>query len=286
MEQDEVRSYIDVVRDGAVTQLEIVCTSFVRPEALAENVRTNIKRDVPRFHKVSGLQVSKHDPLAIVAGGCSVQRTIDTVRGFEKKLACGSAHDWMVEQGITPTYALITDGVSNMKNCITKPQKETTFLLASQCEPALYDRLSGHKIEMWHFRGQVTADPDEEKEIFQGEPVFNWGCTVTLNSIAMALMMGYQHLHFFGFDSCYPDFKNTHAYNAHSAFIPDKHFVRVGPRGFITDMGMMAQAEQFFRLVQVHGQYFHSTIHGDGLIAEMVNQGDPALLNYISLSNA
>ena len=46
----------------------------------------------------------------------------------------------------------------------------------------------------------------------------------------------------------------------------------------------MEQANQFFKLVEVDGQFFHSTIYGDGLIAAMVRYGDQALSTFVSLA--
>ena len=59
---------------------------------------------------------------------------------------------------------------------------------------------------------------------------------------------------------------------------------KVGEREFISDLGLMEQANQFFKLVEVDGQFFHSTIYGDGLIAAMVRYGDPALSTFVSLA--
>jgi hypothetical protein len=273
--------YVDNVIDGQVTPLEIRCVSNADLDVLRRNVETNLKRPLPRFTDRQGFMMARMEPLAIVAGGPSVKALLPRISEFKNILVCGSAHDFLISHGVVPTYALVSD--ANPGGYLSNPQKETTYLLASQCKPEVFDGLASHNIEMWHLRGQVTETESEEAQFFPGERTISWGCTVTLNAVQIAMMLGFQDLHFFGLDSCYAEDATSHAY----AGPQEDQVIRVevGParRAFLTTMGWAAQAEQFFRLVEIDGQFFHSTIHGDGLIAEMVRQGEPGLSDLVSL---
>jgi len=284
---DQATGFIDTEVGGRVVPLTIETHTLIAPDQLAKNIAINLARSVPRFHLRPGFMSCNKEPIAIVAGGPSLKETIEQVRDFKNILVCGSTHDYVVRQGIVPTFAVVSDGGEEDKGNLSLPQMETTYLLASQCAPNLFEHLAGHKIEMWHYRGQATPDPVEEAKLLNGEPAITWGSTVTLSAIHIALLMGHQDLHFFGFDSCYGDYGLAHHCSDIAGGIEyQKVPITVGPKkkSFISDFGLLTQAEQFFRLLEMWGVYFNTTIHGGGLIAEMVRQGDPGLSEYVSLA--
>ena len=283
---EQSKGYVDFTADdGRVVPLKIETHTIIPPEHLAKNIAENLKRTIPRFVNRIGFCEVKSEPLAIVAAGPSLNDTVDLVRDFDRVLVCGSAHDHLVRQGVIPTYALVSDGGKDDKGNLSLPQKETTYLIASQCDPGLFNHLSGFNVEMWHYRGQACPSVEVEAELLQGETSIAWGSTVTINSIQIAMMLGYQHLHFFGFDSCYGDYGvKHHCCDIAGSMEYQKVPAVVDGKMFISDLGLMTQAEQFFHLVEAQGEFFHSTIYGDGLIAEMVKKGDPGLGKFISLA--
>ena len=129
----EPQGYVDIpTDDGRMVPLKVETQTIIAPAHLAENIKANIKRDVPRFAYRPGLGIAREGrpPLAIVAAGPTLNDTIDRVRGFEHILVCGSAHDHLVRAGIVPTYALVCDGGVEDKGNLSLPQKETTYILA------------------------------------------------------------------------------------------------------------------------------------------------------------
>ena len=284
----ESQGYLDTVLNGRVVPLTVVAEQIIRPEHLARNVAFNLERNIPRFVAASGRAILRKDEkIAIVSGGHSLNDQLDELRSFEHILVCGSAHDHLVRQGIIPTYATVCDGGAEDKGNLSLPQKETLYLIASQCDPSLFDHLADHNVEMFHYRGQVTPDMEEEARLLRGEPSIGWGSTVTLISVHVALLMGFQHQHFFGFDNCYSEYGVAqHGYEVVGGFEYEKRPVYVGEskRFFISNMGLATQVEQFFRLIEMWREWVHITLHGDGLPHEMVRQGDPDLLKFVSLA--
>lgn len=268
-----------------VVPLKIECSTIIPAEHLARNIAVNIEREIPRFVQRDGFYAVRKGPLAIVAAGPSVNTQIERIKDFDNVLVCGSAHDHLVRAGVIPTYALVSDGGKEDRGNLSLPQKETTYLIASQCDPGLFEHLADNHVEMWHYAGQATPSAEEEAILLNGERSISWGSTVTINSITIALMLGFQQLHFFGFDSCYGDYGLAHhCCDIAGSLEYQKVPAIIGDKQFVSDLGLMAQANQFFHLVEVNGQWFHSTIHGDGLIAEMVRQGDPDLSKFVSLA--
>lgn len=283
---EEPRGYIDTEVDGLVVPLKVEARQIIDPEHLSKNIAFNIKRDVLRFVNRPNLTLLKHEPMAIVAAGPTLNDTIEQLREFKNILVCGSAHDHLVRLGVIPTYALVSDGGVDDKLNLSLRNKETTYLIASQCDPSLFDHLEGYNVEMWHYKGQ-TGSPEDEKALLRGEQAIAWGSTVTINAVHVALLLGHQDLHFFGFDSCYGD----HGLKQHCCEIVggleyQKIPVKVAgtERMFISDYGLMEQANQFFKLMEFWRQFFHTTIYGDGLIAAMVRNGEPGLSDFVTLA--
>lgn len=283
---EEPQGYIDVPRDdGTLVPLKVEAHTIIAPEHLAKNVKMNLGRPLPRFVHRAGFGVPKNEPLAVVAAGPSLNDTYQKILDFKHVLVCGSAHDHLIRLGIVPNYALVCDGGKEDKGNYSLPQKETTYLIASQCDPSLFEHLKDHKVEMWHYRGQCAPTPEEEREVLNGEPSLSWGSSVTIVAIQICMFLGHQDLHFFGFDSCYGDHGMSHHCTKISGSMEyQKMPATVGGKTFISDLALMEQANQFFRIQEAQHQFLHSTIYGGGLIAEMVRQGDPALQKYVSLA--
>jgi hypothetical protein len=278
--------FIDVaINDGRSVPLNIETSTLIKFSKLAENIKANLERGIPRFHQRPNFGACRYEPLAIVGAGPSLKQTIEKVKGFKNVLVCGSGHDFAVRNGIVPNYAVVCDGGVDDKKNLSLKQRETIYLIASQCDPGMFDHLEGYPVEMWHYRGQAVERLEDEPQLLNGEPSMGWGCAVTLVAIDLALGLGFQHLHFFGLDSSYGAEGEHHCAKIHGSLDYDKNIAKIGEKEFVTDKGLMVQAEQFFKLVMANN-CFHSTIYGDGLIAAMAQaciDSDPAWANCMSV---
>ena len=288
---DTSQGFIDVCdAEGRIVPLVVQGHTIVPRERLAANVLLNMERGTPRFLANSGRGIRQDEPIAIISGGPSLAQNLDRVRGFRHIIACGSVHDYLRRQGIVPTYAAVSDAGKDDRHNLALAHPDTTFLLASQCDPGLYEHLKGHKVEMWHYAGQAAdIQSEEEARMFRGERTMTWGGMVTLSAISLALQMGFQHHHHFGFDGSYGD----HGLKSHVEPVAggkdyDKVLFTVpadDPNGrrFISDMNFAEQANQYFRLVEYLAPWVHSHLYGDGMTVEMVKCGDPGLATFITL---
>jgi hypothetical protein len=260
----------------AFTLLEGPCeTRYSLPmEEVEDQIRTNVRRDVPRLHhKIDYGKSKRGRPLAIVGGGPSLRQTMDQLREFEDIMVVGSAHDFIVNHGFTPKYAVVcsarNDEGESPKDFIKYPRYYCEYLLASCCHPSLFDALANQNVTLWNSAGRV------DNEVFNGEPFITGGSTVTLRAINVAIVLGYYDMHFFGFDSCFESVEDNHAYDAGSNSIEHEIIkVRVGHpetgREFLTHTAWLIQAQHFQEVMQFTGHLFNPTIHGDGLIAEIM----------------
>jgi hypothetical protein len=237
------------------------------PELIETNVRSSMARGLPMLHDLSGYGKWKGRPIALAAGGPSLNRTLDDLRAFDVVMACGSAHDHLVKSGVRLAYAVHCDpdpvGVEFFKS----PQSGCRYLVASMCDPALFDRLQGFDVTVWHNRGGV---PDQ---FYHPHPIIEGGCSVTLRALNIAIMLGYHDIHFFGFDSSFDDDHHAYDFTVDGADLEtsDVTLVKVNNnRVFKTNLGLLAQATHFQECAKNYGHLFNPTVHGDGLIAEMM----------------
>lgn len=245
------------------------------------NIRANLKRGLPRLHdlpewkKVKGPDAA----LAIVGGGPSLKRTLGELRDFEgRMIVCGSAHDFIRQNGFKPRYAAVCDPDPVMANYLRSPCPETTYLVSTHSHHTVFDALKDMPIALWH-----CAPIDEAflNEVDPGWQAVGGGCTVGLRAISIAMMMGYSNLHFFGFDSCLED-DDHHAYGFtdESEALGEIYKIKLGKnqegpdedsKEFRCAGYQMAQVSHFKILLEHYGAMFTPTFHGDGLLPTMWN---------------
>jgi hypothetical protein len=236
-------------------------------ETVQANIRANIARGLPQFHEMPYWQRFKGEhPIALIGGGPSLADYLEKLRAFRHTLVCGSAHDFVVQRGVEPEFTAVLDPDPIAANYLRNPCKTTTYLIASSCDAAVFDALKHHQIVLWHCAGTVGP------ELVAPHHAIGGGCTVGLRAIGLALLMGYGNQHFFGFDSCYAAGR-SHAYDAEEVDAPIDVQLMGSDRIYSCAPYHMAQAQQFQDILRQHGKYLTPTIHGDGLIADIMRVG-------------
>jgi len=271
---------VDITGEGVASPLTIICKMRSTQEELRWNVLTNIKRNLPRFLDLPGILYARNQPIAICGGGPSLNRYIEEIRKFPHVMACGSTHDHLVDCGITPTFCIAVDGAEDAIKWISKPQKITSYILASQCHPNLFDSLKDHKVAMWNFKGQL----DDEDKYFNGEPSINWGVMIGNLSVQMALFLGFQELHFFGMDASHEDGKH-HAYDVGEYDQMAREGLgvfEVNGRKFISTAALVSQMEHFFDIfASSDGQFIKGYVHNDDLWANVIKASPPEMRQWL-----
>lgn len=198
-----------------------------------------------------------------MAGGPSLNDTIGELRQFRNIMVCGSAHDHIVSLGIKPTYSVFCDAGSAIP-FFKRKQKDCTYLLATQCDPALFDHLSDCQITMWDLNGFVDASE------FNGRGRINGGTTAALRAPSLALVLGFSDFHLFGVDSSFDNDVGRHAYDYEdetegAPFV----YAKVNERVFLTTKQFIAQAQDFQQICTNYGTMFSVKVYGDSLMAEV-----------------
>jgi uncharacterized Rossmann fold enzyme len=227
-------------------------------------------------------------PIALIGGGPSLRDNLDELRKYKDTMVCGSAHDYIMEQGITPTYCIICDPDPIMVRYLTKLNQGTKYLIASQCHIDVFNHILGKvgkqgRILMpgapwiphtfiWH----AASGKDFDDEVFpKDEFKVVGGCTVGTRAIGMAMMMGFRNIHLFGYDTCLTNDYKHHAYDfvdPEVETLGEITEIRIDPNGpkFKVAGYMLGQLFDFQYMLSEYSTRLNIKVIGGGLLAEFL----------------
>ncbi len=204
--------------------------------------------------------------LAVAGGGPSLSDTYTKLRGAGPKtrvVAVNGSHDWLIDHGIVPYGCAFLDPNPILADLFT-PHKEVMYFVSSTCDRAVFDKLKGFHVRLWHASGQL---PDEQQILSSHPPdwlLIGGGSTVSLRWIQLAYVLGFRSFRLHGFDSSSRHGKR-HAYAQDDGAINEILF-----RGYSTTPAWLAQVTDFFgmldRMSTPDTDPISIKMYGDGLL--------------------
>jgi SAM-dependent methyltransferase len=283
---DHCLFYVSAWRDGQ--ELVDIGVLNETDEQIKANVLANTKDN--KWKQVRPHEQNE-EQVMLVGGGPSLPGQLEEIRRLRAegvKLVClNGAHQWAIDNGLVPSAVVVVDA-RPFNARFTHPVSETSlYFLASQCAPEVYEGLPVERTYQWHAAaglvGDIVSEHIPEAYFVPG------GSTVLLRAILLMRMLGYHWFHFFGCDSCLvPDEDSVtlvneevvrkHNYFHHAYAQPENDEkvvlpVTLGGRVFHCHPWMVAQAQEFISLIKIFGSEFELIVHGDGLLAHIVETG-------------
>ena len=111
--------------------------------------------------------------IALVGGGPSLLETLPELTKYYKIIACGSVHDYLLDNNIIPDYCLICDPDPLMSKYLTKWHEDCIYLIASQCDKSVFELLikgNGHvapRCFIWNCGGEESFN----QEMFKNQEI-------------------------------------------------------------------------------------------------------------------
>ena len=242
--------------------------AFSYDEVVA-NIRASERRGLRQIHELPDWREAM--PVALVGGGPSLQDTLPELRRFYHVMACGSVYDFLIDQGIVPRWCVVCDPDPVMANYLRLANRSTTFLVASQCDEAVFRVLEDCNVAIWHCGG----DKETNESIWNTERtmVVGGGTTVATRAMIIAMCFGFTRMNLFGMDTCVRN-GVTHAYTVGEP-IGDLYPIRIGLDGqdFMMAKYHVAQLRDFKLVLKLYGHRMGFTVHGDGALAELMRLG-------------
>lgn len=253
-------------------------------EEIKENIYNNIVTYSAYFRQVHSRNFWRENtPIAIVGGGPSLAGQLSKLNEHfpYPVIACGSVHDYLISNHVYPNYCAICDPDEVMIEYLKLQHAAVKYLIASQCHPKLFEYFKGYDVSMWHAGGD-TIEPN----VFgDSSVIIGGGCTIGTRAIVLAIGMGYDNIHLYGFDTCLgKDFKH-HAYDfaeKDPSTIGNIHEISLdGPEGkkFYVAGYMLGQLFDFQNLLSTYANRVKFTIHGDGLLKHLMDLAERKVQN-------
>lgn len=250
---------------------DIVVNTAKSTEEIIENIKENVSKRYPELSEAYSWR--ENVSIAVVGGGPSLKNNLKLLSKYQYIMACGSVHDFLVKNDIIPRWCVVCDPDEIMSNYLTLTNYRTNYLVASQCHPSVFKLLNDQNVLIWHAAGyNFENSPYGEDKVGIGG-----GCTVGTRGICIALGMGFTNLHLFGFDTCLDENFKHHAYDftdETKESIGNITEIRLGgPEGrkFYVAGYMLGQLFDFQKLLNMYSDRMKITIHGDGLLSELMN---------------
>lgn len=181
-----------------------------------------------------------------------------------KTLAVNGALKLFTDQGLAPTYWAACDPQEMVVDFLAEAPKETTYLIASKCHPAVFERLKDHNVVVWHVHDEATWALLEHRA-----PVATM-VSITCVSFELMARLGWRDFDVWGWDGCVMDGLE----NAHPQ-------VNAGERKNILLGDLMYQSscvwalEAQNALLGLRGFPFPIHIHGGGMFGAILKLAMP-----------
>jgi len=215
--------------------------------------------DLPEFFPSSEVV---DDQIILCASGPSLRTELETVvEGVEAGchvMAVNKAHDFLIERGIVPDYAVSIDPQPDTYKDFSE-DVDIQYFLASQCHPQFFDHLKDKRVTVFHLGAK------SEKEHLKGHYLMGGGSTSGLRAMTLAYLMGYRKFHLVGYDSCYMYGQR----NVNKPVGPVMLKTEVDEKEFYTNTEFAAQADEFQDILEtLKGSKVR--VYGEGMIAAIM----------------
>lgn len=253
----------------------------------AEEHRANILSALERGLPELSPALCSHDGhLVVVGSGPSLPLHLEELKEEKRSgrpiLSIKGTHNYLIENGISPTFWLTIDSRPRVEQ-LTAESEDTIYLVASRCNPVIFEALKGRKIMLWH----SSAAEDNAEDIWhkRGATVVAGGTTSGMRALFVGYVLGFRHFILYGMDSCNAPDGLTKRFDGsqtgptvevRTGFrIGDEHRVTKG-RTFICNQAMAQQGNDFIQALHIMPDTKFD-IKGDGLLAALYHDHLQAL---------
>lgn len=244
-----------------------------------DELYANISHALTLGLPVLGQHIS-HDVVAVMVGsGPSVKGQLEAIKQHRENgspiIAVKDAHDWLIENGVIPDYAIAVDPQEHRWNCFGHKHNDVKYFIASQCHASMFEHLRDMQVFLWHLyirKGQSVPP--------HGTALIAGGTTTGLRAITLMYTMGFRRFELFGYDSCLSDGglrvngDKPSKDDAVNEIVVDGKYFKCNP-------AMTAQASEFQNLY-VTMPDIEVNSNGDGLITTIIEARNKQPKNMVS----
>jgi hypothetical protein len=246
--------------DGPIVPVVINMELCALPSEVARNLSRTLQSRYTRFNEYVNSQSGK---ASICGFGPSFLRTWDRLSG--DVFACNGATQFLLEKGVVPKYSVMFDADEILAQ-FAIPHPGITYLVASRCHQAVFDKLEGCNVVVWHVKGDEAID--ELLDLHnKPEPMVHGGSAGVTRTWFLAHAMGYREFHVHGADTSYEG-EFTHARKS----LVEERLLEVwwNGRWYKTTPWLCGQIDDFKLLApELEKLGVKMVFHGNGLMPDM-----------------
>ena len=179
-------------------KLEKISVPFPMPPVFSQEKRHKymlacLQNGFPKLIK----RPRREDSMSIVAYGPSLLETWKDIK--PPIMTMSGAYNFLLDKGIVADYHVDMDPRPHKVEFISRPQKQTTFVMATVCNPATWPVLKDYHVVTWHAMSgddtpRFVAKWDTNTLLIAG------GSCIGLAAVHVAGILGYYHFELFGYD--------------------------------------------------------------------------------------
>lgn len=161
----------------------------------------NIKSSLARGLRHCGQAPKRTGRLAIVGSAPSVLEYIDELRSWSGEIwAVNGAYRFLLSKGIVAHAFVGLDPVPGLREYVQTRDDRTTFLMASACDPSVFDELSSAPdVWLWHTKDRLREHYPPGSTFIEG------GTTCLTRAPFLAHMVGWRDITIYGGDSSFSE---------------------------------------------------------------------------------
>jgi hypothetical protein len=238
-----------------------------------QNIQANIKYAMT-LHDNWIKECEKHDLTAImVSGGPTFRGHIPEIKTLRRKrnhkiICVKHSHDALIEAGVIPWACMLLDPRNHVQDFIENPHPDVIYFTASMCHPTTLDRLLDREATVWGYHALVGAG--EDKTLPEGHILIGGGSTSAVRGISVLHSLGFRKFRLYGYDSCYLEPEKLDRSETDRKGRQKYYDVTIEGRQFVTDPELIAQAQDFDKLLQ-QGRDLDIEVIGDGVVSHIWN---------------
>jgi hypothetical protein len=156
-----------------------------------------IEECIKQGYKKLKLRRLSDETLSVVGYGPTLHYTYKEVN--PPCITVSGALDFLQDKGIIPDYHAECDGRDYKTKHLERANKKTKYLMASICNPRMWELLKGCYVEYWHnANGQHVVDWISKNDL--GSTLIAGGSNIGLSAVHLGGILGYRKFKLFGFD--------------------------------------------------------------------------------------
>jgi len=250
-----------------------------------EDIRMNILTNTKRINSTIKRCAWNTEEIAIVSAGPSLKKQFKELQQLQNrkvKIVCVKhSHNTLLENGIMPWACTILDprpfneksthGFVR-KELLAEPHPRIKYFVATMSNPDVVTHLLDKKATVVGWDAYCNAI--EGWDFFKNKLLITGGTCAGMRTIGMLHTLGFRTIHLYGFDSCIegePKNKEELADDGRKKWL--KVTVGEDNQTYWTTGELLAQAQDFEKLMQREEVDLDIHVHGDGLVSALWDDG-------------